>query len=75
MPVEIKRVLVCDAVDESCIELLKKNGIHVIKNSTLLKSKKVPIFHSHCLKHFFIESNRPFFIYTYRKIPTMEKCK
>lgn len=29
MPVNIKNVLVCDAVDESCIQLLKKNGINV----------------------------------------------
>lgn len=30
MPVDIKNVLVCDAVDESCIQLLKQNGIKVI---------------------------------------------
>lgn len=30
MPVNIKNVLVCDAVDASCIELLKQNGINVI---------------------------------------------
>lgn len=29
MPVNIKNVLVCDAVDESCIQLLKQNGIKV----------------------------------------------
>lgn len=29
MPVEIKNVLVCDAVDPSCVELLKSNGISV----------------------------------------------
>jgi len=29
MPVEIKNVLVCDAVDESCTALLKQNGINV----------------------------------------------
>lgn len=31
MPVDIKNVLVCDAVDESCIQLLKQNGIKVIQ--------------------------------------------
>lgn len=30
MPVNIQNVLVCDAVDESCIQLLKQNGIKVI---------------------------------------------
>lgn len=35
MPVQIKNVLVCDAVDESCIELLKQNGINVIKHSKI----------------------------------------
>lgn len=30
MPVDIQNVLVCDAVDESCIQLLKQNGIKVI---------------------------------------------
>lgn len=30
MPVDIKNVLVCDAVDDSCIQLLKQNGINVI---------------------------------------------
>lgn len=29
MPIEIKNVLVCDAVDPSCVELLKSNGISV----------------------------------------------
>lgn len=29
MPVNIQNVLVCDAVDESCIQLLKSNGIKV----------------------------------------------
>lgn len=29
MPVDIKTVLVCDAVDPSCVELLKSNGISV----------------------------------------------
>ncbi|XP_055299271.1 D-3-phosphoglycerate dehydrogenase [Sitodiplosis mosellana] len=29
MPVDIQNVLVCDAVDESCIQLLKQNGIKV----------------------------------------------
>lgn len=33
MPVEIKNVLVCDAVDESCIQLLKQNGINVMKTT------------------------------------------
>lgn len=30
MPVNIQKVLVCDAVDASCIQLLEKNGIKVI---------------------------------------------
>lgn len=29
MPIDIQSVLVCDAVDLSCIELLKSNGISV----------------------------------------------
>lgn len=29
MPIDIKNVLVCDAVDPSCVELLKSNGISV----------------------------------------------
>lgn len=31
MPVDIKTVLVCDAVDNACIELLQANGIKVSK--------------------------------------------
>lgn len=30
MPVIIKKVLICDAVDKSCVTLLEKNGINVI---------------------------------------------
>lgn len=29
MPVAIKNVLICDAVDQSCVNLLKTNGINV----------------------------------------------
>lgn len=29
MPVDIKNVLVCDAVDSVCVDLLKQNGINV----------------------------------------------
>ena len=29
MPVDIQKVLVCDAVDPSCVDLLKSNGISV----------------------------------------------
>lgn len=29
MPIDIQNVLVCDAVDQSCVELLKLNGISV----------------------------------------------
>jgi hypothetical protein len=29
MPIDIQNVLVCDAVDPSCVELLKSNGISV----------------------------------------------
>lgn len=41
MPVEIKNVLVCDAVDESCIELLKQNGINVDYKLKLPKDQLV----------------------------------
>lgn len=38
MPVDIKNVLVCDAVDEACVVLLKQNGINVsiLGQSTIL---------------------------------------
>jgi D-3-phosphoglycerate dehydrogenase len=29
MQVDIQNVLVCDAVDQSCVDLLKYNNIHV----------------------------------------------
>jgi len=29
MPLNIKKVLVCDAVDKSCVELLEQHGINV----------------------------------------------
>jgi D-3-phosphoglycerate dehydrogenase / 2-oxoglutarate reductase len=29
MPINIEKVLVCDAVDQSCVDLLKFNGISV----------------------------------------------
>lgn len=29
MPIDIQSVLVCDAVDPSCVDLLKNNGISV----------------------------------------------
>lgn len=30
MPVDIKNVLVCDAVDSACVDLLKENSINVM---------------------------------------------
>lgn len=33
MKVDIKNVLICDAVDGACVDLLKKNGINVIYNN------------------------------------------
>lgn len=47
MPVDIKNVLVCDAVDSACVDLLKSNGINVstfkflIKNMQMLKNNVV----------------------------------
>lgn len=29
MPLKIKNVLVCDAVDKACVQLLEENGINV----------------------------------------------
>lgn len=29
MPVSIKKVLICDPVDNACVKLLSENGIHV----------------------------------------------
>lgn len=37
MPVDIQNVLVCDAVDESCIQLLKLNGIKVWQTALMFK--------------------------------------
>lgn len=49
MPMEISSVLVCDAVDASCVELLKSNGINVdyklkLSKETLIEEAKVNIF-------------------------------
>ena len=46
MPMEISSVLVCDAVDASCVELLKSNGINVdyklkLSKETLIEEAKV----------------------------------
>lgn len=46
MPVEIKNVLVCDAVDQSCVDLLKANGIEVdyklkLQKEVLIEEAKV----------------------------------
>lgn len=41
MPVDIQNVLVCDAVDESCIQLLKENGIKVISAHFLRSHQNV----------------------------------
>uniref|UniRef100_A0A7G3ADS8 Putative d-3-phosphoglycerate dehydrogenase n=1 Tax=Lutzomyia longipalpis TaxID=7200 RepID=A0A7G3ADS8_LUTLO len=39
MPVDIKKVLVCDAVDEACVNLLKENGIEVTYKLKLPKEE------------------------------------
>uniref|UniRef100_A0A1L8E0N8 Putative glyoxylate/hydroxypyruvate reduct n=1 Tax=Nyssomyia neivai TaxID=330878 RepID=A0A1L8E0N8_9DIPT len=39
MPVDIKKVLVCDAVDEACVNLLKENGIQVTYKLKLPKEE------------------------------------
>lgn len=39
MVVEIKNVLVCDAVDESCTVLLEQNGINVIFDQFLINTQ------------------------------------
>lgn len=48
MPMEISSVLVCDAVDASCVELLKSNGINVdyklkLSKETLIEEAKVRV--------------------------------
>lgn len=39
MPVNIQKVLICDAVDAACIEALKNNGIHVTTKLKLPKEE------------------------------------
>lgn len=41
MPIDIQSVLVCDAVDPSCVELLKSNGISVDYKLKLPKDELV----------------------------------
>lgn len=46
MPIDIKKVLVCDAVDASCVDLLKFEGIEVdyklkLPKETLIEEAKV----------------------------------
>jgi D-3-phosphoglycerate dehydrogenase / 2-oxoglutarate reductase len=41
MPIDIKSVLVCDAVDQSCVELLKSNGILVDYKLKLPKNELI----------------------------------
>jgi D-3-phosphoglycerate dehydrogenase / 2-oxoglutarate reductase len=48
MGIDIKNVLVCDAVDASCVDLLKYNGIEVdyklkLPKETLVAEAKVRI--------------------------------
>ena len=48
MPIDIQNVLVCDAVDSSCVELLKSNGINVdyklkLPKDVLIEEAKVKI--------------------------------
>lgn len=31
MPIDIKKVLICDPVDSACVNLLKDNGIEVLR--------------------------------------------
>lgn len=53
MPVDISTVLVCDAVDQSCIDLLKSNGIAVdyklkLPKEDLLREVKVENNNANC---------------------------
>lgn len=41
MPVDIQKVLVCDAVDQSCVDLLKLQGISVDYKLKLPKSELI----------------------------------
>lgn len=48
MPIDIKKVLICDAVDQSCVDLLKANGIEVdynlkLPNNVLIEEAKVSL--------------------------------
>ena len=48
MPIDIKNVLVCDAVDASCVDLLRFEGIEVdyklkLPKETLVQEAKVTI--------------------------------
>lgn len=38
MPLKIEKVLVCDAVDKACVDLLQENGINVSTNVTYAQS-------------------------------------
>lgn len=46
MGVNIKKVLVCDAVDKACIELLESNGISVIIFCNLTRISRLQLLHS-----------------------------
>jgi D-3-phosphoglycerate dehydrogenase / 2-oxoglutarate reductase len=46
MPIDIQSVLVCDAVDPSCVDLLKSHGINVdyklkLSKDVLIEEAKV----------------------------------
>lgn len=55
MPIDIQNVLVCDAVDPSCVELLKSNGISVdyklkLPKEALVEEAKVKRYKRRSLK-------------------------
>ena len=37
MVLQIKKVLISDEVDPKCVDILKKNGIEVVKDTSLAK--------------------------------------
>lgn len=64
MGIEIKNVLICDAVDSSCVDLLKFNGIEVdyklkLPKEQLIQEAKVNFsfwgYKNLQLKYFFLE--------------------
>ena len=37
----LKKVLISDEIDERCIDVLKKNGVDVVKNTKLTKEQLI----------------------------------